>query len=229
MTATLDEDHERTQRLAVLGSLVAGLAHEIRTPLAAATNHLSLIQKRVAGPLPPELGDVPGHAAALADALDRIDDLVERLRPFAKAAPGRGIAPQSLDEIAQEALDIFLVANPTSIATLGDLGGTPPVPVDRLLLEHAVLRLVERVAEHSRECVRISTRETPLAVELLIEASARSGPLATSDAAVRAARRIVEGQGGALSTRAGAGAASRFLVLSLPKGAPAPLTEARVA
>src|SRR5438094_147101 len=47
-------ERDRDERLVVLGSLVSGLAHEIRTPLAAAMNHLSLLQRRLAGPLPPE-------------------------------------------------------------------------------------------------------------------------------------------------------------------------------
>src|SRR5437870_12839513 len=100
----------RNERLSVLGSLVSGLAHEIRTPLAAATNHLSRLQKRLSGPLPAGIEDAPGHVAATLDALDRIDELVERLRPFVRADIESRVSPRTLDEIAQESVAIFLVA-----------------------------------------------------------------------------------------------------------------------
>lgn len=201
-TAAEDQgETARNERLSVLGSLVSGLAHEIRTPLAAATNHVSLLQTRLSGPLPPALVDAPGHAAATLDALERINDLVERLRPFARADIERRVAPRSLDEIAREALGIFLVANPGSRATLGDLAGTPPVPVDRLLIAHAILRLAERLWETQRGPVRFYTRETPLAVELTVEAPNPPRSLSASDAAIQTARRIVEAHGGVVTVR----------------------------
>lgn len=216
----------RNERLSVLGSLVSGLAHEIRTPLAAATNHLSLLQKRLSGPLPPGIEDAPGHVAATLDALDRIDDLVERLRPFVRADIETRVSPLTLDEIARETLDIFLVANPGRFATLGELGSSSPVLLDRLLLEHAVLRVAEHVGEASPDGIHLSTRESPLAVELVIASRSPATSLAPSAVAIRAARRIVEGHGGALTTRAAEDGRGCLVVLSFPRQA---LTEIPVA
>jgi signal transduction histidine kinase len=222
--AAVDPEADRTERLALLGLLVTGLAHEVRTPLAAATNHLSILQRRLGGDLPPRLADAPGHVAATLDALDRIDSVVERLRPFAFADGEARLVTRSLDDIATEALEIFLVANPGRLASVGELAHTTPVPLDRLLLEHAVLRLSESLSEGVADPgIRVSTRETPLAVELVLEGPRAHVP--PTDGAVRAARRVVEGQGGAVSLRAPAVGRGTIVVLSFPKRAT--LAEAR--
>jgi signal transduction histidine kinase len=230
-----------SERLAALGSLVSGLAHEIRTPLASAMNHVSLLQSRLArvqaGESPATaLADAPGHAAATLDALERINRLVEGLRRFTRLEEGKR-EKLSLDAPAHEAVRIFQSAHRGVLDMRAELVPTTPVLLDKVQLEQVLLRLLENAADAMPGGrlgrVLVTTRETPLAVELVVEDNGVGMP---PDVAARVfdeffttkpgraglglsiARRIVEAHGGAISVRSKPGEGTTFVV-SLPKAA----------
>jgi signal transduction histidine kinase len=67
----------RQDRLAALGILAAGLAHEINSPLAGALHSLEVLRKEAAG----ARGE--RYAALIEEALQRIRELVQRLLQMA--------------------------------------------------------------------------------------------------------------------------------------------------
>lgn len=223
----------QTERLSALGSLVSGLAHEIRTPLATATNHLALIRSRfnragAAGALSPELSDVPGHVAATLDQLERIDRLVQGLRRFAKMEPGRR-ERLGLDVVAADALLLFQSAHRGEVEVVSDLAPTTPVDLDKVQVVQLVLRLLENAADALRPGgrVRVATRETPMAVELVVEDAGEGIPRdalphifeeffttkpGRTGLGLSIARRIVESHGGAISCRSDVGRGTTFVV-----------------
>jgi PAS domain S-box-containing protein len=78
----------RVERLAALGTMAAGLAHEIRNPLNAAQLQLTLLQRRLGR------GDAASEPAASAAALAaveirRLGSLVEEFLQFARPQPLR--------------------------------------------------------------------------------------------------------------------------------------------
>lgn len=81
----------RTERLAAVGRLAAGLAHEVGNPLGAISGYAALARSRVPPDAPPELADAIDRIAAAAD---RIDGTVRDLLDFARPS---GPAPQPLD------------------------------------------------------------------------------------------------------------------------------------
>ena len=227
----------RLERLSTLGSLVSGLAHEVRTPLAAATNHLSLVNARLhreaaGGTLPASLQDAAGHVAATLDALDRINGLVNRLRRF--AAPTEGpMARHRLDAVVEEALRIFEAAHRGHVQVDARLERTERALMDKVRIEEVVLRLLENAAEASATgaTLVVATRETPLAVEVVVtdhgpgiprEAQARMFQEFYTTKPDRAglglsiARRIVEAHGGTIACRSEPGKGATFVV-SLPR------------
>ena len=227
----------RLERLSTLGGLVSGLAHEVRTPLAAAMNHLSLVNARLSreasdGRLPPGLQDAAGHVAATLDALDRINALVNRLRRF--AAPTEGpMARHRLHDVVEEAVRIFEAAHKGHVQVDARLAPTGKALMDKVRIEEVVLRVLENAAEASGTggTVVVATRETPLAVEVVVT---DQGPGIPREAqghlfqeffttkpghaglGLAIARRIVEAHGGTIACGSEAGKGATFVV-SLPR------------
>jgi len=85
----LTERTHRSERLASLGTLAAGLAHEIRNPLNAAVLQLAVVQRRLARS---EGADVPAAKAAaevVAAEMARLAALVQEFLQFARPQPLR--------------------------------------------------------------------------------------------------------------------------------------------
>jgi two-component system sensor histidine kinase PilS (NtrC family) len=104
----MEDAVQRSRRLADLGRVAAGLAHELRNPLAAMAGSLELLQTN--GSLPPDdrrLMDIVLREASRLDGL--VTDLLEYTRP----APLRRV-PTDLAVVLDEALRVF--ANDPSAA-----------------------------------------------------------------------------------------------------------------
>jgi two-component system NtrC family sensor kinase len=86
----------QTAKMASLGELVAGIAHEINNPLAFVLSHLGTVEERIAGAAEQLGGSAPAGlrkaASRLADmheGLNRIRDLVAKLRTFSRLDEGK--------------------------------------------------------------------------------------------------------------------------------------------
>lgn len=88
-TRRLQAELEHARRLAAMGEMVAGVAHQIRTPLATALLQVS----RMAGS--------GGPAAAALEQLRRLDRLVHDMLVFARRGE-LGFSPQPLDALLDE-------------------------------------------------------------------------------------------------------------------------------
>lgn len=96
--ATLEAEVRRQDRLAVLGKLVAAVAHEIRNPLNSLRLTLELLRRRV------EKGAARAEEMEAAVAqVDRLDAILTRLLAFGRAAPADR-RPQSVLPVVEEAV-----------------------------------------------------------------------------------------------------------------------------
>lgn len=84
----------RSERLAALGKLLAGVAHEVRNPLAGIRGITQLWQRGLA-----QDADSFGH---LIDEVDRLEGIVSRLLQFSRA-DAQDFAPGDLNAVAAEA------------------------------------------------------------------------------------------------------------------------------
>ena len=80
----LAETRRRTERLAAVGTLAAGLAHEIRNPLNGAQLHLTFLERRVSADR--EAADA---VAVVKDEIGRLARLVTEFLDFARPRPLR--------------------------------------------------------------------------------------------------------------------------------------------
>ena len=70
-----------TRRVASLGRLTAGVAHEVKNPLNAMTIHLELLKQKLASPDP---GAAARHAEVIGSEIRRLDDVVQGFLKFVR-------------------------------------------------------------------------------------------------------------------------------------------------
>ena len=83
MLHTYREDLE-AQRMAAVGSLTAGLSHEIRNPLNAAALQLAVLERRIRRLAPPEQAGALEPLVLVRDEIRRLDHLLEDLLQYAR-------------------------------------------------------------------------------------------------------------------------------------------------
>jgi PAS domain S-box-containing protein len=77
----------RTERLASLGTMAAGLAHELRNPLNAASLQLRVVQRKLGRQDQPDIEAAVRSATAAADEVQRLSLLVDEFLEFARPQP----------------------------------------------------------------------------------------------------------------------------------------------
>ena len=113
LEAALDKERlaERTRRaegLASLGTMAAGLAHEVRNPLNAAKLQLQLLQRKLGRPTGPDLTGAQAAAALVSNELNRLAVLVDEVLQFARPQPLR----RSHVDLCETARTIVALAGP---------------------------------------------------------------------------------------------------------------------
>lgn len=133
-----DRELARVEHLAVVGTLAAGVAHEINNPLAGLRTALERLLRLVKDPAAADR-----YGTVLRDAIARIERTVQGVLRFAHATEVH-IGPVSLEEAVQRALEL---AGPRlEEGRIGLAREVPPdlpaVSADAAILTQVVLNLV---------------------------------------------------------------------------------------
>ena len=131
----------QVDRLASLGIMAAGIAHEVRNPLAGMKSCAQLMQRKA---ISEEVGSL---AQGINVEIERLDQIVKQLLDYAK--PGKAsLQPILLDDVVEETLNIVdksLIK--MNITTTTDLRGTPPVMTDAGHVQQILLNLILNAAQ----------------------------------------------------------------------------------
>ncbi len=165
-----------SEKLSTLGTLVSGVAHEIRTPLTYITNNLFLVRQRLEHALrvPTELSalseELLEYEKAAQDGVTRINRLVDDLRRFAMRESG-GQVEADLSEVVGVAVGLFRATRRGRLDVRAALEPVPGLNLDPGQIQQIVLNLLNNAAEAmpGGGTVQVTTRAVSDGGEIEVE------------------------------------------------------------
>ena len=126
-------------KLAALGRLSAGVAHEVKNPLNAMTIHLELLRQKLTA-ADADAG-VSAHVDVIANEIRRLDEVVQSFLKFARPED-LTLARVALAPLLDEVLQVVRPdAERQGVTVSVDARGVPDVSGDQTLLRQAFLNL----------------------------------------------------------------------------------------
>jgi signal transduction histidine kinase len=180
----LERRAQAAERLAELGTMTGGLAHEIKNPLSTVNLNIQLLQedlREVAGNLPPDdpnleqLTRTQRRIDSLSRETQRVRDILEDFLRFA----GRirlDVQPADVNTLVDELADFFEPqAQAANIRVRTQFDAHPAIaPIDAALVKQAVLNLLINAVQAMSEA-RVANPPVPHGgcAELIIRTSTR--------------------------------------------------------
>lgn len=169
------EEARRSERLAALGQMSAGLAHEIRNPLGVIKGSAEILHQKLAdsNPLATEMADY------ISSETNRLSALVSRFLDFARPLHAE-LVPQQVTAVLEHALQFVSLAKKEEHSRVKVEKhfepNLPLVPLDESLCEQAFVNLIQNAFDamaNSDGTLRLSARPAKCAehdgVEVRIE------------------------------------------------------------
>lgn len=139
----LEEQVRRDERLTALGTMMAGIAHEIRNPLMGVRGAAQLLQAESS--FPPALKE---YTDVIIREVDRLNALVEGMLAFAQPSPPR-LAECNVNQIIEEILSLeepVLMRRGIAVRRIYD-PQVPPIAADPDQIRQVFLNLIRNGAE----------------------------------------------------------------------------------
>jgi len=164
---------EQASRLAYIGTLASGLAHEIRSPLNAVKLNLDLLQEDVDAVAENRREEFKKRLALISREVDGLQELLTEFLSFAKP-PSMEPLPTDLNQMLLDMEQFIAPAcKHRRIQIVKDFQKELyPVPLDqnqfgRSVIINLLTNAMEQIGEHGTIILR--TRETPDNIEIQVE------------------------------------------------------------
>lgn len=144
----------QSEKLAAIGQLAAGIAHEIRNPLNTIFNALFDLSEILTNPTP----DVKEDIDISMEEIRRVQDIINNLLDFARES-GRSGGNANPNEVLQKTLRLVQhdLTN-RRIETHWDLESVPLVPLSENALKQILINLITNAAHAMPEGGRLTVR-----------------------------------------------------------------------
>lgn len=140
----------RSEKLRALGQLIAGVAHEINTPLGFVANNLAFLAEQLPdlAPAPPDerWQDLADAVAESQDGVARIAAIVQDLRGFARP-DSPGLQPADLNASLAATIRIARAAAPPAVTIVERYSAIPPVVCNPGEINQVLLNLLTNAAQ----------------------------------------------------------------------------------
>lgn len=171
-TVQLQESLRRSEMLSAMGTLVAGVAHEVRNPLFGISATLDAYQEELSRPGYEEL------QSALRREVTRMTVLMQELLEYGRA-PSLAIEPAALHEVVERAIHRIAVPR-TDVQVRNEVRhDLPPVLIDPMRIRQVFENLIDNAMQHapSHSTVNVSAAAIERGGRSWIEARVEdSGP-----------------------------------------------------
>jgi signal transduction histidine kinase len=151
-----DAELQRRETLASMGSLVSGVAHEVRNPLFGITSTVDALQARLHN-----LPEQSRHIEVLRGETSRLQKLMQDLLDYGKPAPHVRETTDLFALIENAIAECLTLARERHVHVSCDLRGPPPIlRLDPRRMEQVFVNLVENALQHSpaRTSVSVTAR-----------------------------------------------------------------------
>jgi C4-dicarboxylate-specific signal transduction histidine kinase len=133
----------QSAKLASLGEMAAGIAHEINNPLAVIAGNLHLLSKLREDP-----ARFQSKLDAATRATDRVTKIVNGLRKFSRSSEGLYRSPEKLSMLVAEALVLVETkAKRQSVDLSSELRSDAVIECDGLEIEQVIVNLVNNAID----------------------------------------------------------------------------------
>jgi PAS domain S-box-containing protein len=159
----LEQQVIHTEKLAALGELVAGVAHEINNPLAAISGLAQLLKMHTDQ-------QVRDDATVINEMVLRASRIVRSLRSYARPSDMKERGVTDLNTVISSALDVvsYRLRSAEVTLTLDLAEGLPPIPMNAGEIEQVLVNLLVNAEQAVREqtigsrTIHITTAVQPL-------------------------------------------------------------------